>query len=120
MKTLIRLEELLLAGLSLYLFFGLGYAWWWFPLLLLTPDLSMIGYLLGPKVGAWSYNLAHHKGVAIALFVLGGYLGSGWLQLAGVILLAHASLDRILGYGLKYTDSFQNTHLGRIGREKGE
>jgi hypothetical protein len=39
------------------------------------------------------------------------------LQLIGVILLGHSSLDRALGYGLKYEDSFQNTHLGRIGKE---
>lgn len=38
------------------------------------------------------------------------------LQLAGVILLGHSSLDRVLGYGLKHADSFQNTHLGVIGR----
>lgn len=116
MKTLIRLEELLLTLLSLYLFFGLNYPWWWFPLLLLTPDLSMIGYLLGPKVGAWTYNLAHHRGIAVVLFILGGLLQTQWLQLAGVILLGHSSFDRMFGYGLKYTDSFQHTHLGRIGR----
>jgi hypothetical protein len=116
MKTLIRLEELLLTLLSFYLFLGLGYAWWWFPVLFLAPDLSMIGYLLGPKVGAWTYNLVHHKGVAVVLFVLGGLLTMPWLQLAGVILLGHSSFDRTLGYGLKYPDSFHHTHLGRIGR----
>ena len=117
MKTLIRLEELLLTLLSLYLFLDLNYPWWWFPLLLLAPDLSMIGYLLGPKVGAWTYNLAHHRGIAVVLFVLGSLSQMQWLQLAGVILLGHSSFDRTLGYGLKYTDSFQRTHLGRIGRD---
>lgn len=117
MKTLIRLEELLLTLLSLYLFADLNYPWWWFPLLLLTPDLSMIGYLLGPKVGAWTYNLAHHRGIAVVLFILGSLSQVQWLQLAGVIMFGHSSLDRMLGYGLKYTDSFQHTHLGRIGRD---
>ena len=116
MKRLIMLEELLLAVLSFYLFLALEYAWWWFFLLLLTPDLGMLGYLLGPKVGAWTYNIAHYKGVAVALFVLGGYLGVQWLQLVGLIVLGHSSLDRVFGYGLKYTDAFQHTHLGRIGR----
>jgi len=120
MKNLIRIEELLLAVLAFYLFLALDFAWWWFLILLLTPDLSMLGYLLGPKVGAWTYNLAHHKGMAIALFVLGGYLQIPWLQLVGLIILGHSSLDRVLGYGLKYTDSFQHTHLGRIGRASAE
>jgi len=34
------------------------------------------------------------------------------------IMLGHASLDRILGYGLKHLDSFNNTHLGIIGKKK--
>ncbi|MBK8988857.1 MAG: DUF4260 domain-containing protein [Chloroflexi bacterium] len=116
MKNLIRIEELLLAVLAFYLFLGLDYAWWWFPVLFLLPDLSMIGYLLGPRVGAWTYNVVHHKGVAVALFVLGGYGQVPWLQLVGLILLGHSCLDRVFGYGLKYTDSFQHTHLGQIGR----
>jgi hypothetical protein len=120
MKTLIKIEELLLAVLSFYLFLALDYAWWWFFILFLTPDLSMLGYLLGPKVGAGTYNLAHHKGMASALFVIGGYLQVPWLQLVGLIILSHSSLDRVLGYGLKYTDAFHHTHLGRIGRASAE
>ncbi len=120
MKTLLKIEELLLAALAFYLFLQLDYAWWWFLVLFLAPDLSMLGYLLGPKAGAWSYNLVHHKGVAVALFVLGAYAQVQWLQLAGLVMLAHSSLDRVLGYGLKYPDSFQHTHLGRIGRAAAE
>jgi hypothetical protein len=119
MKILIKLEELLLAGLAFALFLRLAYDWWWFWLLLLAPDLSMIGYLFGPRAGAWTYNLAHHKGLAVALFVAGSYLQVTELQAAGLILLGHSSLDRALGYGLKYPDSFQHTHLGRIGRAVG-
>jgi hypothetical protein len=33
----------------------------------------------------------------------------------GILLWAHSSLDRIMGYGLKYPDSFQHTHLGTVG-----
>lgn len=116
MKTLIRSEELMLALLSFYLFLTLGYAWWWFLVLFLAPDLSMLGYLRGLKVGAWTYNLAHHKGIAVVLFLLGSYTQMQWLQAAGLILFGHSSFDRMLGYGLKYTDSFHRTHLGRIGR----
>jgi hypothetical protein len=115
MKILLRIEELFLACLSFYLFPGLGYAWWWFLVFLLAPDLSMLGYLLNPQWGARLYDLVHHKATAIVLFVLGGFLRLPALQAAGLILLAHSSLDRVLGYGLKYEDAFQHTHLGMIG-----
>lgn len=116
MKTLIRIEELMLAVLAFLLFRTLDVAWWWYPVLLLTPDVSMLGYLLGPRVGAGMYNLVHHKGVAIVTYGLGLGLGNTTLQLAGLVLLGHSSLDRAVGYGLKYPDSFQHTHLGWIGR----
>ena len=116
MKNLIKLEELFLFGLALFLFSGLDYAWWLYPLFFLTPDLSMLGYLVNPRVGAWTYNLIHHKGLAVALYVLGYLFSIPWLMFAGTILLGHSSLDRVFGYGLKYPDAFQNTHLGVIGK----
>jgi hypothetical protein len=116
MKTLLKLEEFMLAILSLYFFLGLGYAWWWYFLFLLAPDLSMIGYLISPRVGAVTYNAVHHKGVSIFLFIVGGYLHLPLLQAAALITFGHSSLDRVLDYGLKYPDSFQHTHLGMIGR----
>ena len=120
MKNLIRLEELFLGVLSFYLFLNLHYAWWWFFLLLLAPDLSMAGYLLSPRAGAITYNLVHHRAVSVVLFILGGLLQASWLQAGALILLGHSSLDRALGYGLKYTDSFQHTHLGMIGKRSPE
>ena len=116
MKNLLKLEELFLFGLALFLFSQLDYGWGWYALLFLTPDLSMIGYLANPRVGAWTYNLIHHKGLAVALYVLGSLFSIPWLAFAGTILFGHSSFDRVLGYGLKYPDAFQNTHLGRIGR----
>ena len=116
MKTLTRLEELSLAILAFYLFTLLPIRWWWFFVLLLAPDISMAGYLLGPRAGAAVYDLVHHRAVSVALFIVGGLLGVPWLQAAGLIIFAHSSLDRVLGYGLKYGDSFQHTHLGMIGR----
>jgi len=116
MKDLLRLEEFLLFLLSLFLFSQLDYSWVWYALLFLAPDLSMIGYLANSRVGAWSYNLIHHKGLAVALYILGSLISIPWLMFVGTILLGHSSLDRVFGYGLKYPDAFQNTHLGRIGR----
>ena len=116
MKNLLKTEEFLLFVLALFLFSGLDYGWGWYALLFFAPDLSMAGYLANPRIGAWTYNLIHHKGLAVAIYVLGYLLATPWLMFAGTILLGHSSFDRVLGYGLKHEDAFQNTHLGRIGR----
>jgi len=119
MKILLKIEELFLFGLSLFLFSGLDYSWGWYALLFLTPDLSMLGYLINPRVGSWTYNLIHHKGLAVALYTLGYLTTNPALQFAGTLLLGHSSLDRVFGYGLKYPDAFKNTHLGVIGTQNG-
>jgi len=116
MKNMLKLEEFILFGLALFLFSGLDYGWVWYALLFFAPDLSMIGYLANPRLGAWTYNLIHHKGLAVTLYMLGALLSVPWLMFAGTILLGHSSFDRVFGYGLKHEDAFQNTHLGRIGR----
>lgn len=87
------------------------YSWWIFIILLLAPDLSMLGYLQNEKVGAYVYNVFHTY--VLALFVIGiGYLmASTFLIGLGFIWTAHIGMDRMLGFGLKYTDSFQSTHL---------
>ena len=116
MKKIIAVEELFLVLLCIFLFRSLDYAWWWFVLFFFAPDLSMIGYLAGPRVVAVTYNIVHHKAVAIAVYIGGVALASAPVQFAGLILLAHSSFDRVLGYGLKYPDAFEHTHLGMIGR----
>jgi hypothetical protein len=118
MKNILRSEEIAMFLFSIFIFSKMEFAWWWFAALLLAPDISMLGYLANPKIGAWTYNIAHHKGIALLVFALGIISNNAYLQLSGVILFAHSSMDRIMGYGLKYTDSFQNTHLGVIGKSK--
>lgn len=115
MKNLLKLEEALLFLFSIFLFAKLNFAWWWYPVLLFAPDLSMLGYLGGAKIGALTYNFVHHKALGIGIFIAGTLLANQPLQLVGIILFGHSSMDRILGYGLKYEDSFKHTHLGLIG-----
>ncbi|MBD2716188.1 DUF4260 domain-containing protein [Microvirga sp. STR05] len=116
MKTLLKLEELAELLVATVVFAHLPFAWWWLPALFLLPDLSMMGYLAGPRAGAASYNLLHHKALALAVGVLGWWLGQPLLLLAGTVLLFHSAFDRLLGYGLKYGTNFQSTHLGAIGK----
>lgn len=117
MRYILKSEEALLFILSLYLFEGLNFSWGWYFIFILAPDLSMTGYLINSKTGAYLYNIAHHKGLAILLFLTGVYFQVPYLQFAGILLFSHSSLDRIFGYGLKFTDGFQNTHLGKIGKQ---
>lgn len=116
MQTLIKLEELGAFLFSIYLFSLLSYPWWFYPVFFFVPDLAMVGYLAGPRLGAITYNAIHHRAIALGLFVAGTWLHIPVLALCGVIFLGHSSLDRVLGYGLKYSDSFHHTHLGEIGR----
>jgi hypothetical protein len=116
MKNLLKLEEAAMLVFGMYLFTLLGYQWWWFAILILAPDLSMLGYLGGNVIGAWIYNLFHHRGVAIGIYLLGLYLNNQLLQFAGIILFSHCCMDRLFGYGLKYEKGFRFTHLGEIGK----
>lgn len=116
MKTIIKLEEAALFILGIFLFNRLNFEWWWFLVLILAPDLSMLGYLFGNKSGAFFYNVFHHKGNALLVYALGCYLSIETIQLAGIILFAHSAMDRIFGYGLKYEKGFKYTHLGEIGK----
>lgn len=116
MNFTLKLEELGMLLLGMYLFQFLEFDWWIFAALFFVPDVGMLGYIFGNKAGAISYNLFHHKGIALALYVVGLFLMSSWLQLAGLVLFSHASFDRLLGYGLKYEQGFKFTHLGEIGR----
>lgn len=116
MKILIKLEEAALFLSSLYFLnqLNLDLSWWMYLLLFLSPDLGMLGYLHSALTGAITYNLLHHKALAIACIVLGyGLSQHSWL-FAGFMLLAHSSFDRLMGYGLKYTDSFKHTSIGNL------
>jgi hypothetical protein len=117
MKTILKIEEAALFIASLVAFPYLDLSWWWFVGCILVPDVSMLGYLAGPKAGALSYNLFHHKGVAVLIGVGGILIASSTLEFIGLILFAHASMDRMLGYGLKYEEGFRFTHLGLIGKD---
>src|SRR5579864_5736048 len=120
MKTIIALEEAAMTAIAFYFISQLhiSFSWWLYPFLFLSPDMSALGYIVNNKVGAVSYNLFHHKGIAILVGVLGIVLKNEYWMFAGLMLFAHSSFDRMLGYGLKTYQGFGFTHLGLIGRQK--
>ena len=113
---LLRLEwaAVLAAAIAGYLF--LDGSWQLFVLLILAPDLAMLGYLAGPAAGAIVYNAFHILVWPAILFLAGLYAGSAVAMQVAAIWTAHIAMDRVLGYGLKLPTGFTDTHLGRIGR----
>ena len=118
-RTWLRLEGLAAFGAALALFGATGGNWLFIVPLLLLPDISAAGFLAGPRIGTFTYNLAHNWVPGILTLGLGAWLASPALILAAAILIAHVGMDRAVGYGLKLPTSFHDTHLGRMGRTKG-
>jgi len=116
MTLLLRVEHAAMALAALVAFQLSDGNWWLFAALILVPDISMAGYLVNPRVGAWCYNAAHTWIAPVALWLVSVALEWPLLAQIAIILAAHIAIDRALGYGLKHESGFQDTHLGRIGR----
>ena len=113
-----RTENLAIAAIVVVVFVRLHFSWWWLPVFFLAFDASMAGYLVNTRAGAVCYNLAHaYVGPAVLLlsYVLSG---TRWCAFIGLLWAFHIAGDRVLGYGLKFASSFQDTHLGRIGGQR--
>lgn len=115
---LLRLEGLAVFLATLFAYQSLGADWWLFALLLLAPDLAMLGALRSPGFGARLYNAAHTYTLPAALGAFAFVAGAHWLLPFAVIWLAHIGADRALGYGLKYPGLDHHTHLGLIGKAR--
>jgi hypothetical protein len=115
-RTWLRGEAAVLLAGSLIAYSSTRQPWWLVPLVVLLPDLTMAGYLAGTRAGAVSYNLAHATPLPAVLVVLGWWQHRPLILALGLVWVAHIGFDRILGYGLKYGDSFQHTHLGWLSQ----
>jgi len=115
---LLRLEGFAIAIASILAFSRSGASWQLFAALILAPDLSILFYLAGPRLGAAFYNAVHIYVGPIALFAASAALAAPAGIAAAMIWCAHIGIDRALGFGLKYGGGFTLTHLGPIGRQK--
>ena len=117
-RSWLRLEGAAAFGAGLVLYSVSGGDWLWAIPALLLPDVSAVGYLVSVRIGTFTYNLVHSWAPGFIVLALGLWLTSMELQLIAAVLIAHVGMDRAVGYGLKLPTSFQDTHLGRMGRQK--
>ena len=118
MKYLLKLESLGFFALSIWAYMEFfPNQWGTFTWLILAPDLSFLAVVLSKKLGLQAYNLFHHQGIIALGILLGGIGHIPLLLQISLIFMAHSTIDRVLGYGLKL-ESFEHTHLGWIGKSK--
>jgi hypothetical protein len=118
-QIFLRLEGLAVAAVSVLFYAHTGASWWLFAGLWLLPDLSMLGYLGGPRLGARIYNAIHSYVTPATLAAMSILLKSPALLPYAFVWVNHIGVDRMMGYGLKYPQGFGWTHLGRLGKLRG-
>ncbi len=110
--VLLRAEAAIELTLAVWAYRHLGGSWTLFAALFLVPDLSMLGYLVDRRVGAWLYNFGHSYISPAVLAVAGFATAAPLLHALALIWAAHIGFDRLAGFGLKYKTAFGATHLG--------
>lgn len=119
LSWLLRLEGLIVLIGSLYVYHQIGTgSWVLFFFLFFIPDIGLVGYFWGIKLGAITYNCTHTYVAPLFLFLFCRCFFSVDLDYLSIIWVAHIGFDRALGFGLKYTTGFKYTHLGVIGKIK--
>lgn len=118
-RTILRLEGAAVFIAATYAFATLDGPWWLYVLLILAPDLGMLGYLVGPSIGARTYNVTHTYTLPLLLAGVGWWSTSSLAILVALVWSAHIGIDRAMGYGFKYPTGFKDTHLDRLRTSSG-
>lgn len=112
MSNFIRLENasVFLVTLCVYLMFD--YSLSIFLLLLLVPDVFMLGYLFNKEIGSRIYNIGHTYIVPIFITLIYFLVQEALILQIALIWLAHISMDR--AFGLKYAFNFDKTTIQKV------
>ena len=120
MYVTLQAEEAAITAIAIYFLtkhrLGLPF-WLWIPLFL-SPDTPC---WVTCSTTVWVHlliNLFHHRAVGLFVVAAGFLLHQEVMINVGILLFAHSSFDRMLGYGLKYSDSFNHTSLGWMGKRE--
>lgn len=109
-----RLEYGIAFLFILIVYFQMDFSIWLLVVLLFVPDITLVGYLFNNTVGAILYNVGHNLIIPLILLCIAYLLGVKMLLAIALIWLTHIAMDRFIGYGLKYKDSFKETHMQKI------
>jgi len=112
----LKSEALMFFVATIWAYYLIGASWWMFFVLILVPDIFMFGYIKNSKLGAMVYNIGHMYITPFALLGLYLLTHNPILLPISIIWIAHISMDRMLGFGLKLDSGFTHTHLGEIGK----
>lgn len=113
-KLLIRIEYGIAFVLLLYIYMQLNFSLWLFCILLLVPDVTIVGYVMDKKIGSIIYNFGHSLIIPCILLIVSLGISNEFLVMLSFIWTAHIVMDRCFGFGLKYEHSFKDTHLQRL------
>ncbi|KAB1193788.1 DUF4260 family protein [Haloferax sp. MBLA0076] len=113
-RMLLRAEGLAVFAASVGAYYALGGPLWLFVVLALAPDVSMVGYLAGARIGSATYNAFHTLVAPVVLAAVGLWHAAPFLVWVALLWAAHIGMDRVVGYGLKYPTEFSDTHLSRL------
>jgi hypothetical protein len=102
----------LAASLLAYFIFLHGH-WGLFALLILAPDISLLGYAAKNhlRFAGMLYNFAHNYALPALLALAAWKWHAPLAAQIAALWIAHIGLDRLLGFGLKYPEAFKPTHL---------
>lgn len=113
-----RLESVAIAVAIVVSFVHLHFDWWWLLVLFVAFDISMLGYLVNKRIGAVAYNAVHNYAIPAVLLLVYVVTATRWCAFVGLLWAFHVAGDRAQGYGLKLSTGFQDTHLGKIGKNR--
>jgi hypothetical protein len=113
-RILLHLEGGVVLAVSLLLYWEIKASWILFAILILLPDIAMLGYLVNIRIGTALYNLVHTFTGPLVLLGLSDFCDQTWMIPYGLVWTAHIGMDRMLGFGLKYPTQFRDTHLQRL------
>ncbi|TMN20872.1 DUF4260 domain-containing protein [Lentibacillus cibarius] len=113
-RITVRLEGLAIFLMGTYLYFTMSDNVWLYLLLALSPDISMVGYLIHTHIGYQLYNVFHTYVITILFLLLGVIMNTDIIIEIGLIWTAHIGMDRLVGFGLKYPTEFHDSHVHRL------
>ncbi|MDU4930107.1 MAG: DUF4260 domain-containing protein [Staphylococcus epidermidis] len=114
MRSVIKLENAFIFIITIAVYFKLEFSIWLFLLLLLVPDIFMLGYVINRKTGSYVYNIGHTCIIPIIIALLYLYIDERLLLQISLIWLAHISMDRTMGFRLKYSSDTDKTTIQKI------